>query len=135
MTERTPCPSRNPNPDLGHRSIDGLAQSASGNLAGACLMLLKLPGGNAMQSIALIGIYISTAVVLQFLGFLISRVVDHQSPAASTLTFLILFLTAFGVAWPIAVRITEWLIARSGYVVHTEQSGGLGRTDHLRPRR
>jgi hypothetical protein len=95
----------------------------------------SFPGGNAMQSIALIGIYISTAAVLQFLGFLISRVVDHQSPAASTLTFLILFLTAFGVAWPIAVRITEWLIARAGYTVHTEQSGGSGRTDHLRPRR
>ena len=30
------------------------------------------------------------------------------------MTFLVLFLGAFGFAWPIAVRIAEWLIRRSG---------------------
>ena len=88
-----------------------------------------------MQSAALIGIYILTAVSLQFLGFLVSRAVDQQWPSVSTLTFLILFLAAFAVAWPIALRITEWLIIRAGYVVDTEQSGGAGRTDHLRRKR
>jgi hypothetical protein len=40
------------------------------------------------------------------------------------MTFLILFLGAFGVAWPIAVRIAEFLIRRAGYTVETAQSGG-----------
>jgi hypothetical protein len=40
------------------------------------------------------------------------------------MTFLILFLGAFGLAWPIAVRIAEFLIRRSGHEVETAQSGG-----------
>ncbi len=43
------------------------------------------------------------------------------------MTFLILFMGAFGIAWPIAVRLTEWLICRAGYTVETEQSGLEGR--------
>jgi hypothetical protein len=84
-----------------------------------------------MQAAALIGTYLLTAIVLQGVGFLISRAVDYEWPAAGTLTFLILFLSAYGFAWPIAVRIAEWLIRRAGYVVETDQSGGEGRTDHL----
>jgi hypothetical protein len=38
-------------------------------------------------------------------------------------------LGAFGIAWPIAVRVTEWLIRRAGYVVETEQSGAATRRD------
>jgi hypothetical protein len=87
--------------------------------------------GKTMQALALMIIYVLTAAVLQGIGFLISQIVDRQWAAASTLTFLILFLAAYGFAWPIAVRITEWLIRRCGYVVETEQSGGEGRTDHL----
>jgi hypothetical protein len=90
-------------------------------------------GEDAMQAAALIAVYILTAITLQVLGILVSQMVDTRWPAASTLTFLILFLSAFGVAWPIAVRITEWAIRRAGYVVETEQSGGVGRTDHVRP--
>jgi hypothetical protein len=70
-----------------------------------------------MQAALLIAIYLLTAIVVQAVGFGISRVVDHQWPAASLLTFMVLFLMAYGVAWPIAVRITEWLIVRAGYKV------------------
>jgi hypothetical protein len=45
------------------------------------------------------------------------------------MTFLILFMGAFGIAWPIAVRIAEWMIVRAGYVVQTQQSGGDQRRD------
>jgi hypothetical protein len=41
---------------------------------------------------------------------------------------------AFGVAWPIAVRLTEWLFRARGYVVQTEQSGGDARMDVIRPK-
>jgi hypothetical protein len=79
------------------------------------------------------GIYVVTTAAMQAVFFLFSQMVDTQWPAASMLTFLILFMAAFGLAWPIAVRITEGLIRRAGYVVETEQSGGASRTDHLTP--
>jgi hypothetical protein len=86
-----------------------------------------------MQAAALMIIYLLTAAVMQGIGFLISHVVDRQWPTAGTLTFVVIFLAAYGFAWPVAVWITEWLIRRCGYVVETEQSGGAGRTDHLDP--
>jgi len=66
---------------------------------------------------------------MQFFGFLISKLVDYEWPALGLMTFLILFMAAFGLAWPIAVRITEWLIRRAGHVVETEQSGAATRRD------
>jgi hypothetical protein len=39
------------------------------------------------------------------------------------MTFLILFLAAFGIAWVPAVRIAEWLIRSRGFEVETKQSG------------
>jgi hypothetical protein len=72
-------------------------------------------------------IYVLTTVSVQFIGFLISKVVDAQYPTLGLMTFLILFLGAFGLAWPIAVMITEWSIRRAGYTVETEQSGLAGR--------
>ena len=82
-----------------------------------------------MQAVALLVTFVLTAIVLQFFGFLISQVIDQIWPAAGLLTFLVCFIAAYGVAWPIAVRITEWLIRRAGYVVETEQSGGTARRD------
>lgn len=79
-------------------------------------------------------IYIVTAAVVQFAGFLISRLVDYEWPTAGLMTFLVLFMAAYGFAWPIAVRITEWLIRRAGYVVETEQSGGNQRGNIARTR-
>ena len=69
---------------------------------------------------------------VQLIGFLISRLVDYEWPTLGLMTFLILFMGAFGIAWPIAVRITEWLIRWRGYVVETEQSGGAARRDVAR---
>ena len=85
-----------------------------------------------MQAVALMIIYVLTTATVQFIGFLISRLVEYQFPTLGLMTFLVLFLGAFGLAWPIAVRVAEWGLRRAGYVVETEQSGGAGRTDHLR---
>ena len=86
-----------------------------------------------MQSLKLLVIFVLTAIMLQSIGFLISRLVDYQYPAFGLMTFLVLFISAFFVAWPIALRIAEWLIARIGYVVETEQSGQGTRRDVVKP--
>ncbi len=86
-----------------------------------------------MQSLILLVIFVLTAIMLQSFGFLISRLVDYQYPAFGLMTFLVLFISAFFVAWPIALRIAEWLIARIGYVVETEQSGQGTRRDVVKP--
>jgi hypothetical protein len=70
-----------------------------------------------MQAAALMGIYVLTAAVVQFIGFIVSRLVDYEWPSAGLMTFLILFMSAYGIAWPIAVRITEWAIVKLGYEV------------------
>ena len=87
-----------------------------------------------MQSLILMVTYLLATFAVQFLGFLISRLVDYEYPTLGLMTFLILFLGAFGLAWPIAVRIAEYLIRRAGYVVQTEQSGGDSRRDVARQR-
>jgi hypothetical protein len=78
-------------------------------------------------------IYVLTTITVQLIGFLISRVVDYEWPTLGLMTFLILFVGAFGLAWPIAVRITEWGIRRLGYVVEMQQSGGDQRRDVVPP--
>ena len=70
-----------------------------------------------MQAAALMIIYILTAAVVQLIGFLLSRLIEYQFPAAGLLTFLVFFLGAYGIAWPIAVWITEWAIVKLGYEV------------------
>jgi hypothetical protein len=82
-----------------------------------------------MQSLTLMIVYVLTTVTLQFTGFLISRVADYQWPTLGLMTFLVLFMAAFGLAWPLAVVIAEWLIRRAGYEVETQQSGGATRRD------
>jgi len=82
-----------------------------------------------MQALTLMIVYVLTTATVQFIGFLISRLMDYEYPTLGLTTFLVLFLAAFGIAWPIAVRIAEWLIRRAGYVVQTEQSGGAMRRD------
>ena len=76
-----------------------------------------------MQALTLIIVYVLTTISVQFVGFLISRLIDYEWPTFGLMTFLILFMGAFGVAWPIAVRIAEFLIRSRGYVVETKQSG------------
>ena len=80
-----------------------------------------------MQAGTLMVIYVVTTAVVQFIGFLISRLVDYEWPTLGLMAFPVLFLGAFGLAWPIALRITEWGLRRAGYVVETEQSGGAAR--------
>jgi hypothetical protein len=77
-----------------------------------------------MQALTLMIVYALTTIALQFLGFVISRLIDYEWPTLGLMSFLILFMAAFGLAWPIAVRIAEFLIRRSGQVVETAQSGG-----------
>ena len=77
-----------------------------------------------MQALTLMIVYVLTTISVQFLGFLVSRLVDYEWPTLGLMTFLILFLGAFGLAWPIAVRIAEFLIRRAGHEVETAQSGG-----------
>ena len=75
-----------------------------------------------MQALTLMIVYVLSLLSVQLIGFGISRLVDYQYPTLGLMTFLVLFLAAFGVAWPLAVRIAEWLIRRAGYVVETKQS-------------
>ena len=77
-----------------------------------------------MQALTLMVVYALTTISFQFVGFLISRLVDYKWPTLGLMTFLILFMAAFGLAWPIAVRVAEYLIRRSGHEVETAQSGG-----------
>ena len=76
-----------------------------------------------MQALILMVTYILTLISVQFTGFVISRLVDYQFPSFGLMTFLLLFIGAFGIAWPIAVRLAEWLIRSRGYVVETQESG------------
>jgi uncharacterized membrane protein YkvI len=78
-----------------------------------------------MQALTLMIVYVLTLLTTQFFGFLISRLVDYQFPTLGLMTFLLLFLAAFGLAWLPALRITEFLIRSRGYVVETQQSGRI----------
>jgi len=70
-----------------------------------------------MQALFLMTVYVLTTFSVQFIGFLISRLIDFEFPTFGLMTFLILFIGAFGIAWPIAVRIAEWGIRRAGYEI------------------
>ena len=76
-----------------------------------------------MQALTLMIVYILSLISTQFVGFLISRLIDYQWPTLGLMTFLILFLAAFGIAWVPAVRIAEWIIRSRGFEVETKQSG------------
>ena len=76
-----------------------------------------------MQALTLMIVYVLTLITTQFLGFLISRLVDYEFPTLGLMTFLVLFLAAFGLAWLPAVRIAEGLIRWRGFAVETKQSG------------
>jgi hypothetical protein len=76
-----------------------------------------------VQALILMVTYVLTLISVQFIGFVISRLVDYQFPSFGLMTFLLLFIGAFGIAWPIAVRLAEWLIRSRGYVVETQESG------------
>lgn len=76
-----------------------------------------------MQALTLMVVYVLTLISTQIIGFLISRLIDYQWPTLGLMTFLILFLAAFGIAWLPAVRIAESIIRWRGHVVEAQQSG------------
>jgi hypothetical protein len=55
----------------------------------------------------LMGVYVLVTFALQLIFFMISRFVDQIAPDWSLLVFLVLFLCAYGFAWPVAVHLTE----------------------------
>jgi hypothetical protein len=77
-----------------------------------------------MQAGVLLGIYVLTTIAVQLVGFGISQAVTYQWPTMGLMTFLVLFMAAFGLAWPLAVLIAESALRRFGFEVETEQSGG-----------
>jgi hypothetical protein len=80
-----------------------------------------------MQAGVLLGIYVLTTIAVQLVGFGISQAVTYQWPTMGLMTFLVLFMAAFGLAWPLAVLIAESALRRFGFEVETEQSGGSQR--------
>jgi uncharacterized membrane protein YkvI len=70
-----------------------------------------------MQAVVLMVTYVICLITVQFLGFLVSRLVEYQFPTLGLMTFLIVFLGAFVLAWPIAVRVAEWALRRAGYAI------------------
>ena len=58
-------------------------------------------------AIALMAIYIVVTAILQFAGFLVSRLVESVYPSLGLMTFLVLYLGMFWLGWPIAVRLAE----------------------------
>jgi len=62
-----------------------------------------------MDAALLITLYIVITMIVQAIGFLVSRLVDYEWPEAGLMTFLILFMGAFWLAWPIASRTFDWL--------------------------
>jgi len=83
-----------------------------------------------MQAAFLMAVYVVTTIVVQLLGFAISEVVGKQWPNTGLTTFLVLFMAAFGIAWPISVLIAEFAIKKAGFVVETEQSAGASQRGH-----
>lgn len=62
-----------------------------------------------MDALFLVAVYLVIAAIIQLIGFGISEAVNYEFPTAGLLTFLGLFLSAFFLAWPIAVRVFDRL--------------------------
>ena len=58
-------------------------------------------------ALVLMGVYVLVTFALQVIFFGVSKVFDGLFPEWSLLIFLTLFMCAYGLAWPIAVRLTE----------------------------
>jgi hypothetical protein len=66
-----------------------------------------------MQGLALLAIYVVVALAGQVLGYGISSLIDRVAPAAGLPVFLAIFLGMLVFAWPIAVRVMDWLFAET----------------------
>jgi len=81
-----------------------------------------------MDALFLFFVYIVTSIVLQLIGFGISRAVDYEFPTAGLMTFLTFFLGAFFVAWPIAVRVFDKLWGDRARRGESEEHAALRRS-------
>jgi uncharacterized membrane protein YkvI len=70
-----------------------------------------------MQAVFLMVTYVLTAIGFQVAGFGVSRVIEYQYPTAGLTAFLLMFLLALVVAWPIAIVIAEWAIQKAGFTL------------------
>lgn len=61
-------------------------------------------------ALALMAIYLTVTILLQFAGYLVSGMVGMIDPTISLMTFLVLFMAMFWLGWPISVRISDWLM-------------------------
>jgi hypothetical protein len=77
-------------------------------------------------ALALLGIYLVVTFSLQAGGLLVSRIVDTIDPTLSLMTFLVLFMAMFWLAWPLAVRLTTYLIPETA-LERRVRLGGPGR--------
>jgi uncharacterized membrane protein YqjE len=68
-----------------------------------------------MQATILMIVYLLTTMAVQMVGFAVSQMVEYEFPTLGLTTFILIFLAAFGLAWPLAVVIAEWLIEKLGY--------------------
>lgn len=55
----------------------------------------------------LLAVYIAFVIVGEFGSYLIGRTVEAASPALGLPVFLACFFAIFGIAWVVAVRVTE----------------------------
>ena len=62
-----------------------------------------------MQGLALLSIYVVVAIAGQVVGYGISSLIDRAAPALGLPVFLAIFLGMLAFAWPIAVRLMNWL--------------------------
>jgi hypothetical protein len=78
----------------------------------------RVPQGEVvMQALVLMIVYLLTAAAVQVMGFFISRGIEYVYPTLGLTTFLIVFLAAFILAWPIAHWITVTGIRQAGFRV------------------
>jgi hypothetical protein len=68
-----------------------------------------------VQALLLMIVYIVTTVAVQSMGFFISKAIGYIYPALGLTTFLMIFLGAFALAWPIAYWITVTVIRKAGF--------------------
>jgi hypothetical protein len=78
-----------------------------------------------MYGLGLIGIYIGVALVGQAIGFGISALVERTVPWAGLPVFLAVFFAMLALAWPIAVRLQEWLYPDSSLKTSVRSRVGL----------
>lgn len=75
-------------------------------------------------TLVLLAIYVVVIITLQVVSFFISQMIGYFNPAISLMTFLVLFMAMFWVAWPVAYRVTAWLIPET----ERERAARIART-------